>query len=212
MNQETIPREPLGAPTSRRRADTGLSALGALASLAAVLAAASCCVLPLALAALGLGAGLSSNFAALIPLRWPLTATSLIGLAAGWWGLRAAAEVLCWGPVLHNAAALARDTYPARDWNGSDAYRVRLGPPRSAADERAFLMQLTSTLTCPKCGGVATERMPTNACQFFYDCRHCAVVLRPLAGDCCVFCSFGDVPCPPIQEAKANGTVAGCCG
>ena len=37
-------------------------------------------------------------------------------------------------------------------------------------------------------------------------------VLRPLAGDCCVFCSFGDVPCPPIQEAKANGTVAGCCG
>ena len=57
MNQETIPREPLGAPTSRRRADTGLSALGALASLAAVLAAASCCVLPLALAALGLGAG-----------------------------------------------------------------------------------------------------------------------------------------------------------
>ena len=66
--------------------------------------------------------------------------------------------------------------------------------------------------TCPECGGVATETMPTNACQFFYDCRHCAAVLRPLAGDCCVFCSFGDVPCPPIQEAKANGTVAGCCG
>jgi hypothetical protein len=40
-------------------------------------------------------------------------------------------------------------------------------------------MQLTSALTCPKCGGVATETMPTNACQFFYDCRHCAVVLRP---------------------------------
>lgn len=51
-------------------------------------------------------------------------------------------------------------------------------------------MQLTSTLTCPECGGVATETMPTNACQFFYDCRHCAAVLRPLAGDCCVFCSL----------------------
>ena len=25
-------------------------------------------------------------------------------------------------------------------------------------------MQLTSTLTCPECGGVATETMPTNAC------------------------------------------------
>ena len=63
-------------------------------------------------------------------------------------------------------------------------------------------MQLTSTLTCPECGGVATETMPTNACQFFYDCRHCAAVLRPLAGDCCVFCSFGDVPCPPSRGGQ----------
>ena len=72
-------------------------------------------------------------------------------------------------------------------------------------------MQLTSALTCPKCGGVATETMPTPACQFFYDCRHCAVVLRPLPGDCCVFCSFGDVPCPPIQDANANGSSPICC-
>ena len=40
---------------------------------------------PLALAALGVGAGLSSTFAALMPLRWALTALSLVGLAAGWW-------------------------------------------------------------------------------------------------------------------------------
>jgi hypothetical protein len=32
--------------------------------------------LPLALAALGVGAGLSSTFAALMPLRWALTALS----------------------------------------------------------------------------------------------------------------------------------------
>ncbi|MGA7525893.1 MAG: GDCCVxC domain-containing (seleno)protein, partial [Pseudolabrys sp.] len=25
----------------------------------------------------------------------------------------------------------------------------------------------TSTITCPKCGHQATERMPTDACQFF---------------------------------------------
>lgn len=56
-----------------------------LASFGAVLAAASCCVLPLALAALGVGAGLSGTFAALMPLRWPLTALSALGLAAGWW-------------------------------------------------------------------------------------------------------------------------------
>ena len=86
MNQgTTIPHETLDAPSPPRRADARLSALGALASFGAVLAAASCCVLPLALAALGLGAGLSSTFAALMPLRWPLTALSLVGLAAGWW-------------------------------------------------------------------------------------------------------------------------------
>lgn len=71
-------------------------------------------------------------------------------------------------------------------------------------------MELRSTLTCPKCGHVETETMPTNACQFFYDCKGCGVVLRPNTGDCCVFCSFGNVPCPPIQEARATGTTA-CC-
>lgn len=69
---------------------------------------------------------------------------------------------------------------------------------------------MTSTLTCPQCGGVSVEAMPTNACQYFYDCRHCGEVLRPLEGDCCVYCSYGTVPCPPIQEARATGT-EGCC-
>ena len=72
-------------------------------------------------------------------------------------------------------------------------------------------MQLTSTITCPKCRGASTETMPTNACRFFYDCRHCGEVLRPLPGDCCVFCSYADVPCPPIQEARSSGSSAQCC-
>ncbi|AII54468.1 hypothetical protein N008_21320 (plasmid) [Hymenobacter sp. APR13] len=51
--------------------------------------------------------------------------------------------------------------------------------------------------------------MPTDACQWFYECTSCHTVLKPLAGDCCVFCSYGTVPCPPIQE---QGTGAcGCC-
>jgi hypothetical protein len=62
---------------------------------------------------------------------------------------------------------------------------------------------LQSTITCPACGGRSTETMPTNACIYFHECRHCAAVLKPLAGDCCVFCSYGDVKCPPIQEAGA---------
>ncbi|MCH7555582.1 MAG: hypothetical protein IIC08_06290 [Proteobacteria bacterium] len=56
-----------------------------------------------------------------------------------------------------------------------------------------------STLTCPECGHVKTETMPTDACQFFYDCEGCKAVLKPLSGDCCVFCSYGDVACPPVQ-------------
>jgi hypothetical protein len=61
-------------------------------------------------------------------------------------------------------------------------------------------MQLRSTLTCPKCSYQAVETMPTDACQFFYDCKGCGERLKPLAGDCCVFCSYGSVPCPPIQS------------
>ena len=73
-------------------------------------------------------------------------------------------------------------------------------------------MQLEFTLTCPKCGHQAVEAMPTDACQFFYECKGCGAFLKPLAGDCCVFCSFGSVPCPPVQEARANGASASCCG
>lgn len=73
------------------------------------------------------------------------------------------------------------------------------------------MTQLTSTLTCPECGGRSTNTMPTDACQFFYDCPHCAAVLRPLKGHCCVYCSYGDVACPPIQEAAERGESGGCC-
>jgi hypothetical protein len=67
---------------------------------------------------------------------------------------------------------------------------------------------LESTITCPHCAFQATETMPTNACQYFYDCKGCGAVLKPNTGDCCVFCSFGTVPCPPIQADRGQG---GCC-
>ena len=60
-----------------------------------------------------------------------------------------------------------------------------------------------STITCPECGFKATEQMPTDACQFFYDCKGCGERLKPEAGDCCVFCSYGSMPCPPIQLNQA---------
>ncbi len=61
-------------------------------------------------------------------------------------------------------------------------------------------MILTSTLTCPRCGSRKEETMPTDACIFFYECEGCRALLKPKAGDCCVFCSYGSVKCPPIQE------------
>lgn len=56
-----------------------------------------------------------------------------------------------------------------------------------------------STITCPCCGHTERETMPGDACQYFYDCKGCGKLLRPRAGDCCVFCSWGDTPCPPVQ-------------
>jgi hypothetical protein len=60
---------------------------------------------------------------------------------------------------------------------------------------------LTSTVTCPDCGFAATETMPTDACLYFYECLGCRKLLRPKAGDCCIYCSYGSVKCPPIQLA-----------
>ncbi len=64
-------------------------------------------------------------------------------------------------------------------------------------------MTRESTITCPHCGHEAVEAMPSDACIFFYECTGCRVLLRPKPGDCCVFCSFGSVPCPPVQAARA---------
>jgi hypothetical protein len=61
-----------------------------------------------------------------------------------------------------------------------------------------------STLTCPVCGVRHTEEMPIDSCRFFYRCSACGEVLRPKPGDCCVFCSYGSIPCPPVQHS-------GCC-
>jgi hypothetical protein len=58
---------------------------------------------------------------------------------------------------------------------------------------------LRSVVTCPLCGHGREETMPTNACLFFYDCSRCNARMKPKPGDCCVFCSYGSVACPPIQ-------------
>ncbi|MEW2912690.1 GDCCVxC domain-containing (seleno)protein [Leisingera sp. JC11] len=73
-------------------------------------------------------------------------------------------------------------------------------------DEPTAQAVLTSVLTCPGCGHETAEEMPQDACQWFYECPACRTLLRPKPGDCCVFCSYGTVPCPPVQMGDC------CCG
>ena len=67
-------------------------------------------------------------------------------------------------------------------------------------------MLIESVITCPYCGTAKAETMPTNACQHFYECTGCGVTLQPKPGCCCVFCSYGSVPCPPIQAERLGVT------
>src|ERR1700704_185492 len=75
-------------------------------------------------------------------------------------------------------------------------------------------MLFQSTLVCPHCSVAKTETMPTDACQFFYECTGCGKKLKAKPGDCCVFCSFGSVPCPPVQAERSgeHGSAACCPG
>ena len=56
-------------------------------------------------------------------------------------------------------------------------------------------------IICPGCRFSKVETMPADTCQHFYRCEGCGELLRPLPGDCCVFCSYADSLCPPKQKA-----------
>lgn len=61
--------------------DRGVATVGTVASFGALFSAAACCILPLGLAALGIGsAGLSS----VVPFHWPLTIVAMLAIASGW--------------------------------------------------------------------------------------------------------------------------------
>lgn len=63
-------------------------------------------------------------------------------------------------------------------------------------------MILNSTIACPVCGFQKDEVMSENSCLFFYECFNCKSILKPKEGDCCVFCSYGTVKCPPVQKGS----------
>ena len=75
----------------------------------------------------------------------------------------------------------------------------------------AAALILESTLTCPTCGYKERETMATDSCQYLYECSACHALHKPKQGDCCVFCSYGSVPCPPIQQERAGNGKPECC-
>lgn len=64
-------------------------------------------------------------------------------------------------------------------------------------------MERQSIITCPICEHAAIETMAIDACQYIYDCKRCGYRMKPIHGKCCVYCSYGSVPCPPMQEGRA---------
>lgn len=61
---------------------------------------------------------------------------------------------------------------------------------------------LFAILTCPNpaCQHQQRARIPEHACQLTYRCEKCHLAHRHKAGDCCVFCSYADRPCPSKRE------------
>jgi len=66
-------------------------------------------------------------------------------------------------------------------------------------------VRLNATITCPRCKYTERMAMPVNACQRYYRCAGCARLIKPRPGDCCVFCSYADTSCPPMQESHEAG-------
>jgi len=61
-------------------------------------------------------------------------------------------------------------------------------------------IKIYSVITCHICGYSKEEKMPEDACQFFYECENCKTVIKPKDGNCCVYCSYGTEKCPSKQN------------
>src|SRR5262245_12284694 len=88
--------------------------------------------------------------------------------------------------------------------HGGKAYSEHTGYPSALQELKMVVFE--SVITCPHCATARSETMPADACRFFYECTVCGARLRPKEGDCCVFCSYGSVSCPPVQRERARTT------
>ncbi len=184
-----------------RRLRNWLDKIGSGGALAAAIAA-PCCFPIFAAVAAGLGLGALGPYESLVLYLFQgFALLSLAGLLvsyrihrqigpviAGLLSVGAIAYTFYWSFQTIGLYAGLVGLLTATIWNYLARRSRKAGEPR-----------LLSLITCPQCGHRVEETMPTNACLFFYDCPGCHARLKPRAGDCCIFCSYGSVPCPPIQ-------------
>jgi predicted RNA-binding Zn-ribbon protein involved in translation (DUF1610 family) len=78
------------------------------------------------------------------------------------------------------------------------------GTDCSAGRINVALVITESILTCPQCGFVRREEMPAVSCWITYRCAGCGAELWADPGDCCVFCTYGSVPCPAVQQQRGE--------
>ena len=193
-----------------------LDKAGTIGGIFAALAAATPCCLPLlASAGASLGLGFLSPYQSV--LSWVFQGFALLALLGVAVGFRRHKQLL---PLLVMAAAFAAIiAYYHLLHQAAWLYGGLVGMVLAAIHNHRAAKQcntckpvqsvkpvvLQSVITCPSCGKSQTETMPTDSCQFFYECSGCKTVLRPKQGHCCVYCSYGSVACPSIQMQ------AGCC-
>jgi hypothetical protein len=184
-----------------KRMLASLDRFGSLGALVAAVAA-PCCFPLFAVVAATLGLGALAPYEAIVLYAFQgFALLSLVGLAFAFGRHRRAGPLIVGGiSVAILAYAFYHSFYPAILYTGLfGLLAATLWNYISSSRPVTSALILQSVITCPHCGHRAEETMPTNACLYFYDCPGCHAPLKPTPGDCCVFCSYGSVPCPPIQ-------------
>jgi hypothetical protein len=184
-----------------------LDKFGAVGALLAA-AAAPCCF-PL-LAAVGAVLGLGALQSWRGYMDYAIQGFAGISVLGGVFAFRQHRQVWPLGVALASAAAVFSAFYVSHQvaliYGGLAGLAVA-AVGNSLATRRASVccrpVVLQSTIACPKCGQQKQETMPTDACVYFYECASCHATLKPKPGDCCVFCSYGSVKCPPIQSGQS---------
>ncbi|MFM2033077.1 MAG: hypothetical protein RLZZ297_1842 [Chloroflexota bacterium] len=66
-------------------------------------------------------------------------------------------------------------------------------------------MAINCTITCPHCGAATEETMRVRVIERAINCAACGAQIDAPAAAHCVWCAYGDTPCPVVQnEGSCN--------